>query len=484
MHLIGVDIGTTSICGVLMNGADGSIVRSVTKPNEAGLSTDRDWEKLQDPAKIIATVEEIVDHLAGLKADVGGIGISGQMHGMLYVDRDGNHVSPLYTWQDQRGNLPCPDFSQPRNSDSRAASYAAVLSGKTGYALSTGFGVVTHYYNARNGLVPGTAATLCTIGDYAAMKLAGSRTPMTDVTNAAALGLFRMDTLEFDERALREAGIAREMLPAVVPSGTVAGYWQGRVPVFSALGDNQASVLGSVGPIGDSLLVNIGTGAQISVFSREYREIAGLETRPFPGGGYILVGAPLSGGKSYALLENFFRQVCRQFAAFDGPELYDRMNDLAAEFMEARGGLIRSVGASAAHDAESADRPIVHTQFYGTRENPGRRGSIERISPDNFTPEALIVAFLEGIAGELHHFYGLIPEDLKQKLRVMVGAGNGIRRNKALKRVLEYTFGFPLRIAPWQEEAAAGAALCAGVGAGLYRDFSSCVRFQSHPIVR
>ena len=54
------------------------------------------------------------------------------------------------------------------------------------------------------------------------------------------------------------------------------------------------------------MLVNVGTGSQFSVFTPHYLQADGLETRPMPGGGYLLAGASLCGGRAYALLEQFF----------------------------------------------------------------------------------------------------------------------------------------------------------------------------------
>src|SRR5690606_18847038 len=90
--------------------------------------------------------------------------------------------------------------------------------------------------------------------------------------------------------------------------------------VACAIGDNQASFLGSVPSLAQSLQVNVGTGSQISIFTPSLEEVPGLadpllETRPFPGGGYLLVGASLGGGKTYALLEALFRDIHDSFAA-------------------------------------------------------------------------------------------------------------------------------------------------------------------------
>lgn len=95
--------------------------------------------------------------------DIKGIGITGQMHGIVYTDIQGNAVSPLYTWQDGRGNL---NYRENQ-------SYAAYLSDITGCPVATGYGLVTHFYNVQNRLVPTNATKLCTIMDYAVMKLSG-----------------------------------------------------------------------------------------------------------------------------------------------------------------------------------------------------------------------------------------------------------------------------------------------------------------------
>ena len=47
-----------------------------------------------------------------------------------------------------------------------------------------------------------------------------------------------------------------------------------------------------------TMLVNVGTGSQFSVYTKDYMTCPGLETRPFPGG-YLLVGASLCGGRAY-----------------------------------------------------------------------------------------------------------------------------------------------------------------------------------------
>ena len=63
---------------------------------------------------------------------------------------------------------------------------------------------------------------------------------------------------------------------------------------------------------GQEAVVNLGTSAQISVLSPQYSFSPELETRPFPGGGFLRVHAALCGGWAYAYLAGFFRQVAEE----------------------------------------------------------------------------------------------------------------------------------------------------------------------------
>lgn len=446
MKFIGLDIGTTKIGGVVVNTRNG-ILRSVVRDNDSWIPSRRPWERIQDPERIVRKARHVLAELLAGAGDVEGIGVTGQMHGILYTGKDGEAVSPLYTWQDARGGLPLRGG---------AMSYAAALSRETGYALAPGFGMVTHGYNLRNNLVSRDACRFCTIPDYLVMQIAGRAVPGMDPTNAASLGVFDLKRNAFDRKALSRARIESGLLPEVAPSGVRAGSYRG-IPVYSALGDNQASFLGSVRNVGRTLLVNIGTGGQISAYSESCAAVKGLDVRPFPGGGYLLVGALLCGGKAYALLEHFFRQTVKFFGMPDGRvDVYGRMN--------------------AIRYAVLADKLGVDTRFAGTRRDPAIRGAIRGIGMDNFTPEHLVAGVLDGIADELYDFYLMMPASVRRGTVALVGAGNGLRRNELLCRIIGRRFGLRMRIPVHREEAAVGAALTAAVGSGCFSSFQSAGR--------
>lgn len=423
MKSLGIDIGTTTICGAVLSETN-EVIEAVTEHNSASLNPSQPFERTQDPEAIVSAVRSIADRLIAKHPDIASIGLTGQMHGILYTDSTGQSVSPLYTWQDARGELNCREDE----------SYAAYATRICGCRMASGYGLVTHFYNSTNRLIPSQAVSLCTIADYAAMKLCRLSRPIMHTSNAASIGCFDLRKRAFDNGAVETLAISRDFLPEVLSDARFIGAYRS-IPVSIAIGDNQASFIGCSADA-DSILVNVGTGSQVSLIS-SYTEAQGsVELRPFIGEQYLLVGSSLSGGRAYALLESFFRSVVEMTGANVG-QMYPFMN----------AALERYEGASSLR---------VSTLFDGSRDNPSQRGCIDQIGVDNFTPEALMLGFLEGIADELYQMYQKMGAPVKKRL---IGSGNGIRRNRALGTALESRFGIPLTLSEREEEAACGAAL-------------------------
>ena len=417
---LGIDIGTTSI-GAAVAGGTRTVTLSVANGSDVpGLPG---WAKEQDPDAIADRAAALADALIRRFPGIRRIGLDGQMHGILYVDEDGRAVSNLMTWQDGRGDL------APEGGESACDTIRRV----TGREVHTGYGLVTHFFNLKNDAVPRHAARICTIADYVAMRLTGRKEPVTHVSNAAGLGLFDAASGRFDGGALSALGIDASILPEVTDRLCTVGYL-GDIPVTAAVGDNQAAYRGAV-PDG-GLLLNFGTGSQMSVMVDRYTRIDGLECRPFVDGKYILSGSALCGGRAYALLERFFREY-----AGTGESQYRRLDELAEEGCDAGTAL------------------DVSTLFCGTRSDPSQRGSISGIGEDNFTPQAMAYGFLRGMVRELHGFYMLTGLPSPEKLTV---SGNAARKSRALQKAAGEIFGCPVEVSQASEEAACGAASFAG----------------------
>lgn len=414
MKAIGIDIGTTSICGVVIDIKTGELIKSVTKDSNAFISGVADWEKIQSVEKIIAIATEILDSL--ITDNVAVIGVTGQMHGIVYVDKYGNALSPLYTWQDGRGNQLFED-----------STYAEFL------GSSTGYGNVTDFYNKQNDLVPSGAECFCTIHDYFVMHLCGLKKPQIHITDAASFGLFDLKSKRF----------TCDNVIGFVEGYKIAGEYN-NIPVSVAVGDNQASVLSSISGQ-DELLINVGTGSQVSVVCDDIITAHNIETRPFFENKYIAVGAALCGGRAYAMLKDFYKAILSSVTEVDDKMVYEIMS----AFFEEKGETLS-----------------VDTRFAGTRADKTVRGSIYNISVDNFTPAALTKGVLEGMINELYDMYKSTGVNIKG----IVGSGNGIRKNKALIKAAEKIFGYNLKIPYHTEEAAFGAALYGMISAGYLRN--------------
>ena len=417
MKVVGIDIGTTSVCGVLIDATMGCVEKSVTKNSSAFIEGCADWEKIQSVNKIMTVATDILESLIAASSEVGAIGVTGQMHGIVYTDKDGDAVSPLYTWQDGRGNLPYKDVT-----------YAKYLNSFSGY------GNVTDFYNTENGIKPESAVSYSTIHDYFVMQLCGLKKPIIHTSDAASFGCYDLENNRFNYACTAE----------ITGDYRIAGEYKG-IPVSVAIGDNQASVFSTLANEED-ILVNIGTGSQISVISDKIADNMQVETRPYFENKYLIVGAALCGGRAYSMLKNFYAEVLGYIKRVDDDEVYRIMNDM-----------LRNAKSSSFE---------VDTRFAGTRLNSEITGGISGITTENFTPSALTYGVLCGMTDELLNMY----EKMGICKSGIVGSGNGIRKNKALVRIFEERLGAKMKIPSHLEEAAFGAAMFAMIAGGKFKN--------------
>lgn len=428
MRTIGIDIGTTTISSVVLDVEKQVVLKAKTISNGSFLERENSWERIQDVAVIISKATAVLEELLDEYPDVTAIGLTGQMHGILYLDQNGECISPLYTWQDERGNGMLD-----------GESYVQYAVRKTGMKASAGYGLITHFYNVKNELVPEHAAKICTIGDYLGMVLTGRKTPLVHSSNAASMGFFDLKSGKFAVRKIELLGIEEAILPQVTEEFETLGVYNG-IPVSVAIGDNQASFLGAAGMEEGTVLINMGTGGQISVLSDVCFETEGIEARPLTKGKYLLVGASLCGGRAYAVLEHFFHLFAEYLTEEGIDPLYDIMEKMAKK------GAVQSGGMQ------------VCTTFNGTRFDPKQRGRIAGISEENFTPEGMTYGVLQGMAQELFDLFVQVRDGVGIEARRVVASGNGLRKNPVLQEIFCELFQRDIQMAKYTEEAACGAA--------------------------
>jgi sedoheptulokinase len=425
---LGIDMGTTTVSAVLIDEA-GQVRWRTTRRNTAGLSSPDSCDALQSPEILLTTAEKIIEDAKVSGFSFRRIGLTGQMHGILYTDASGMACSPLFTWQDRHGNQPFPGEEETCSRLCR---------------IPTGYGVCTFFYHTRLGKIPPQAQNFCTIADYIGMRLCRRTHPMLHSSMAASLGAFSLARGEWDWDKIAGLSLNASLFPQVVSHPAVLGTDREGREIFIAVGDNQASFAGACPEPERSVLLNIGTGSQLSFRSDTLLELPGLETRPFLFHDYLLVGSALCGGRAFALLESFLRSCSAFVSGSPSPSAYEAIDRFLRE------------------NAPPKNPPVVRTQFCGTRETPLAKGSIENLTEENFTPQALIYGFLNGIAEELYDFFRPFSQKARENGFQLIGSGNGLRLNPALQKKCADLFGLPFTLSPYPEEAARGAALCCG----------------------
>ena len=457
MRFLGLDIGTTTITAVVVDVKSGEVVTVQSAANDAEVTLGEDKKKGRsewDAECMMQVAFGVMKQAVDGVGHVDGVGVTGQMHGMLLVD-DGSPVGSFVGWQDRRGmdvmNAGETYVGQMRRVSEDLGAFARGCRPHPGY-LGT-----TLFWLAQQGVVK-DGMTASFIPDYAVARLTGTK-PVTDATDAAGSGLFDVMDGVWHGDLIDALGLSVACLPEVVDSGTCAGKvtqavadvtgLQVGTPVCVACGDNQASFLGSVGDLDGSVLVNVGTGGQVSVHVGEVKATDELEARPFVDGGFLLVGAGLVGGRSYAWLRDFLRDIGKTFFGGTGDEdLYEAMNRLATDV------------------APGSDGLLCEPLFTGTRREPDRRGVWSGVGTANFSAGHMARALLEGLTEQFARLYDEMNEMGVGGRTKLIGAGNGIRKNALLCSILEDRFGLAMQVPVHTEEAAFGAALMGAVSAG------------------
>ena len=109
--VIGIDIGTSGCKSILVDSA-GAVIASALE--EYPLSTPRPGWAEQDPAHWAAaalkTLRAILAAVPGSPARVAGVGLSGQMHGLVALDAKRAVIRPAFLWNDQRTHAQCREI--------------------------------------------------------------------------------------------------------------------------------------------------------------------------------------------------------------------------------------------------------------------------------------------------------------------------------------------------------------------------------------
>ena len=389
---------------------------------------------------------------------------------MAFVDRDRRPLAPFINWQDQRGNELVSGGTESWVEQARHRLGEDAFR-RTGCKPNTGFMATTLFWMNENNCLPSNGRA-CFIMDLFAAELTGEA-PGSDPTCSGSAGVLNVARRRWDTDAMAALGLSVDLFPRVLeadrPLGTLRKTIAQQIglpagtPVGVPIGDHQASFLGSVSDRHVSVLLNVGTGAQVAVFTPESQFEPPIELRPFPIFGNLLSNVGLAGGWSFQVVEQFFRQTGHDVLGLgEIAPTYAKLTELAAQA------------------ASGADGLACTPTFSGTRSDPTQRGAITGISASNLTPANLARAVLEGMAANYQTAWNQIVAVTKTRSTTLVGAGNGLRENRVLASVVEDAFGIEPLVTQHREEAAFGAALVCGVAAGLFPDLDAAGRLIAH----
>ena len=473
--ILGVDLGTSKVTAVAIDAASGELVDAASATTEGNVTSEGDLSRGRSEWDAVAMVRTAVVCLQQLGRELGqrvddavSLGVTGQQHGMVLLDAEKRPVTPFIGWQDQRAN----DLGPDRNSSwvhtarQRLGDDAVA---RTGCRLNSGFMATTLFWLNEHKKLPARTSACFLMDFFVAMITGGSL--VTDPTVAASAGILNVVQRNWDRDATDALGLHHVQLSDVKEADQPAGCLlpefsestglPAGLPVSVPIGDHQASFLGSISDIHNSVLLNVGTGAQVAVFSMDNEFVPPIELRPFPVRGNLLSNVGLTGGWSFQVVETFVRQLgVNVFGARSDTPVYTELCRLAAQASPDCGGL-RCVPT-----------------FSGTRSDPGQTGTLSGATPENLTPANFARAVLNGMARNYREAWDQITAMTADNHCAiqLVGAGNGLRENDVLASAVCAEFGIAPKCSLHREEAACGAALVGATSAGVFDSLEEACR--------
>lgn len=298
MQYIGIDLGTSSVKLLLMQN-DGTVLSSVSK--EYPVSYPRAGWSEQNPEdwlrQTLAGLSELLETERADKSLIRGIGIGGQMHGLVALDGDDNVIRPAILWNDGRTE----EETEYLNKEIGVKK----LSEYTGNIAFAGFTAPKILWMKKHEPEKFEAVRKIMLPkDYLVYKLTGAFT--TDVSDASGMLLLDVRNRKWSEEMLKICDISREMLPEVRESYEISGYVKpelmealgltGNIAVVAGAGDNAAAAIGTGTVENGSCNISIGTSGTVFIACDTFTigENNAIHAFGHANGSYHLMGCMLS----------------------------------------------------------------------------------------------------------------------------------------------------------------------------------------------
>ena len=430
--LIGVDVGTTGVKAVAVS-PDGEVLAQST--HEYPLSTPQPGWSEQDPEDWWRASEAALAEVARGRP-VAGIGLSGQMHGLVVLDEGDRVIRPAILWNDQRTGEECAEIEQ-------RVGFARLIE-LTGNRALTGFTAPKLLWLRRH--EPEAFARVRRVllpKDYVRLRLTGEHA--SDVADASGTLLLDVARRRWSESVLDALELDPDWLPRLLESPEMSGRTAAGIPVAAGAGDQPAAALGVGIDAPGRLSVVIGTSGVVLAALPAYRADPQARVHVFchaVPGAWQAMGVMLSAAGSLQWLRDAVAPDVR----------FATLVEEAAVWEPAVEGLV-FLPYLAGERTPHAD-PDARGAFVGLELRHDRA--------------ALVRAVLEGVACGLRDSLELLRD-----LGVDAGAARvsgGGAHSRLWLEIVASTLGIPLELTAVEEGSAFGAALLAGVAAGLFSD--------------
>jgi xylulokinase len=454
---LGLDVGTSGVKAILV-GPSGDVVASATTPLTMA-TPEPGWAE-QDPE---AWWEASLASIAAVRrkrpdAHIDAVGISGQMHSSVFLDRHGEVIRPALLWCDGRTTAECAEITSRVGGEGRLRDLASNPA-LEGFTLPKLLWLRRHESSAFARL-----ATVLLPKDYIRYRLTGALA--TEPSDASATLMYDTARLRWSDEIMRAVELPMSLLPDVGPSAGVLGRVSAEAagiagidegtPVVGGGADNAcgAAGVGVVAP--GEVVTSWGTSGTVLAPTAMPLVDPKLRAHTFchvvPDMWYLM-GVVLAAGGAFAWYQE---QLARELAGTG--DAAARLDAEAATVPRGAGGVTflpylqgeRTPHRDAAARGAILGLSLAHTRAHVTR------------------------AVLEGICFALRdsltilQSVGLSPSHL-----LLTGGG---AKSALLRQLQGEIFGLPVTTVNREEGPAYGAALLAAVGAGAFPDLGAAVR--------
>ncbi|MBR3738639.1 MAG: xylulokinase [Eubacterium sp.] len=288
-YFIGIDLGTSAVKMILIN-ENSKILKTVTKKYPISFPKPN-WSE-QNPDDWWSAVSEGIEELTSgfPKEEIKGIGVGGQMHGLVMLDENGCHLRPAILWNDTR----CQKETDYLNTYVGKEKLQS-LTGNIAFAGFTAPKILWVKENEPE--IFEKCKMICLPKDYINYKLTGVFA--TDVSDASGTLYFDVENRKWSKEMLEIIGIKEEMLPAVYESAEVIGkanFAALDCKVVAGAGDNAAAAIGTNTVREGQCNISLGTSGTVFIPCDEYvkTENPALHSFCHANGKYHLMGCILS----------------------------------------------------------------------------------------------------------------------------------------------------------------------------------------------